>query len=143
MPEKPPEPETYTVPVRGTVSAGKGIDREAERGETMPVPFRMRHADSLYRVRGTSMVAAGIDDGDVIGVRDAPDADHGEIVVAWLAEPGACVVKMLEHRVDGMAWLRGVNGAPQKAVRLRENDLILGVYCGKIPAPPKPGKGKK
>jgi SOS-response transcriptional repressor LexA len=140
-----PEPPDAPIikPLVGTVSAGKGIDRAADRGETMEVPYRMRHADSLYRVQGASMVAAGIDDGDIIGVRDAPNAEHGEIVVAWLADPAVCVVKMLEMRLEGFSQLRGVNGELQKPIRLKGDDRILGVYIGKIAPPEKPAKKAK
>ena len=47
----------------------------------MPEPLG-RNADFLLRVKGDSMVNAGILDGDVLVVQRAQDARNGEIVVA-------------------------------------------------------------
>ena len=53
----------------------------------------------MLRVRGESMIEAGILDGDYVVVRRQPTADNGDIVAA--AIPGdEATVKTLERRAD-------------------------------------------
>ena len=58
------------------------------------------------RVRGDSMIEAGILDGDKVVVRPQPTAEHGEIVVAMIGEEAT--VKRL-HRQKGEIWLMPEN----------------------------------
>ena len=60
------------------------------------------------RVRGDSMIGAGILDGDKVVVRPQPDADNGEIVVALLEDEAT--VKRL-HREKDEVWLLPENPA--------------------------------
>jgi repressor LexA len=60
------------------------------------------------RVRGDSMINAAITDGDVIVVRQQPQAENGEIVAAMI--DGETTVKTLQ-RADGQVWLMPHNPA--------------------------------
>ena len=60
------------------------------------------------RVRGDSMLGAGILDGDLVVVRPQPTAEEGQIVVALLGEEAT--VKRL-HRSRGEVWLQPENPA--------------------------------
>jgi repressor LexA len=81
-----PMPVGFFLPVVGRVAAGEPI-LSAENVESQvavdPALFHPR-ADFLFRVQGRSMQDVGILDGDLVGVRQQPVADNGQIVVARL-----------------------------------------------------------
>ncbi len=90
---------TRHVPLVGDVAAGADVLANEQVEELVPVPADLCGEGELFmlRVRGTSMIEAGILDGDLVVVRRQPDALDGEIVVAAL--PGEeATVKTLRHR---------------------------------------------
>ena len=74
------------VPVVGRVAAGTPILAEQNIEDTFPVPARFVNGGTNYmlRVRGESMIEAGIMDGDLILVQQQDTASNGEIVVAMI-----------------------------------------------------------
>ena len=74
------------IPVIGRVAAGTPILAEQNIEDTFPVPARYASTGTNYmlRVRGESMIEAGIMDGDLILVQQADNAYNGEIVVAMI-----------------------------------------------------------
>lgn len=74
------------IPVIGRVAAGTPILAEQNIEDTFPVPSRYASGGNNYmlRVRGESMIEAGIMDGDLILVQQADSANNGEIVVAMI-----------------------------------------------------------
>ena len=93
----------------GTIAAGSPIP-VPEAGtwarppeEMIPVPESMvRGKGDVYalRVKGTSMIDALVDDGDVVLVRYQRTADNGEMVVAWLKEEEETTLKKLHQEPD-------------------------------------------
>ena len=69
------------LPLVGQIAAGGPLLAEQDIEDHIAVPETL-HGDFLLRVKGDSMVNAGILDGDVVVVRRAQDARDGEIVVA-------------------------------------------------------------
>jgi repressor LexA len=85
------EPETEIevekLPLLGQIAAGAPLLAEENIDERMAVPEPLgRRADFLLRVKGESMVNAGILDGDIVVVQRAQDARNGEIVVALVGD---------------------------------------------------------
>jgi len=82
-----------TVPLVGDVAAGTGVLASENVEELLPLPEDFTGTGSLFmlRVRGESMVDAGILDGDYVVVRQQPDADNGDIVVAGIPDEEATV----------------------------------------------------
>ena len=79
---------TISLPVVGNVAAGVPI-LATENIETyfpIPVDFVGRGSHYILRVKGESMIEAGILDGDYLIVREQADAANGEIVVAMLED---------------------------------------------------------
>jgi repressor LexA len=70
----------------GHVTAGQPILAEQNIEDYFPLPKSMIHNDTVFllRVRGDSMVNAGIVDGDFVIVRQQSTANNTEIVVAML-----------------------------------------------------------
>lgn len=88
---EPPEadaPDVRRIPVVGRVAAGLPILAEENIEEELPLPcgFTGEGEHFILRVRGDSMIEAGILDGDYIVVRKQPDASNGEIVVAMVED---------------------------------------------------------
>src|SRR5690606_24971864 len=63
----------------------------------------------MLRVRGDSMVDAGILDGDLVAVRRQPDANDGDIVAAMIEGEEATVKRL--YRRDGQIVLHAENPA--------------------------------
>ena len=69
------------LPLLGQIAAGSPLLAEQNIEDELAVPETLR-GDFLLRVRGDSMIEAGILEGDIVVVRRAQDARNGEIVVA-------------------------------------------------------------
>ena len=90
------EPEVATappimVPLVGYIAAGAPLPvptDEMEPSEMIALPQETapRWTDGLFalRVRGTSMIDALIDDGDIVVLRRPTDVRDGDMVAAWL-----------------------------------------------------------
>jgi repressor LexA len=88
------------IPLVGDVAAGTGVLAAEQVEELMPVPEDLTGDGELFmlRVRGESMIDAGIFDGDFVVVRVQPDADAGDIVVAGIPGEEATVKTFLRRR---------------------------------------------
>ena len=77
-------PDVHKLPLVGQVAAGGPLLAEDNIEEylAVPEPLSRGGAEFLLRVKGESMINAGILDGDIIVVRKQQDARDGEIVVA-------------------------------------------------------------
>lgn len=93
--------ETVSVPVLGRVAAGAPI-LACEQTEGF-VDVRLRSGDRKYndyfalRVRGESMIEAGIMDGDIVVVRRTQYAENGDIVVALVEDEATVKVFYREN----------------------------------------------
>ena len=72
------------LPIVGRVAAGDPIlaEENIEDRIDLPAGFFQPHADYLLRVRGDSMIDAGILDGDLLAVHKTQQVTNGQIVVA-------------------------------------------------------------
>lgn len=84
---------TRHVPLLGEVAAGTDVLAQENIEEVLPVPEDFTGDGQLFmlRVRGDSMVDAGILDGDYVVVRQQPEATKGDIVVAGIPGEEATV----------------------------------------------------
>lgn len=91
--------DTIYLPVIGAVAAGTPILAEQNIDGHMPVPGEFINSGTSFilKVKGESMIEAGILDGDYIIVREQPDANNGDIVVALL-EDEATVKRLYKHQ---------------------------------------------
>ena len=88
------------VPLLGDVAAGTGVLAAENVEEILPLPedFTGRGQLFMLRVRGDSMIEAGIFDRDYVVVRQQPTADNGDIVVAGIPGEEATVKTFLRKR---------------------------------------------
>jgi repressor LexA len=93
---------TRGLPVLGQVPAGRPNLAQDEVEDTVWLDERVsRSKDSyLLKVKGDSMIGAGILEGDMIVVRPQPAAESGEVVVALTPE-GEGTVKTLRRSPKG------------------------------------------
>ena len=80
--------EMVSLPIVGNVAAGQPILAEENIEDTFPIPIEYIHNDTVFmlRVKGKSMIEAGIYDRDLILVRQQNDAINGDIVVALIED---------------------------------------------------------
>ena len=90
----------FRLPILGRVGAGGGLlaQEDVEGYVTLDKNFS-RKASFMLRVKGDSMIGAGIFEGDLVQVRRQAQAEDGEIVVAVVHDEG--VVKRLRRRGRG------------------------------------------
>ena len=84
--------EMVNVPIIGQVAAGEPILAQENIHNYFPIPpeFMPNHPTFLLKVKGESMINAGILDGDMVLVEQTAAASNGDMVVA-LIEDGATV----------------------------------------------------
>ena len=94
------------VPLLGSVAAGTGVLADQQVEELLPLPESFTGAGNVFmlKVRGDSMIDAGIFDGDYVVVREQQTAENGEIVVAGI--PGdEATVKTLSKTATSIVLL--------------------------------------
>ena len=105
------------VPLLGTIAAGQPIPVPTEETwhtiaqETVEVPAEMLPRQIrayALRVKGTSMIDAFVDDGDIVVLEATRTADDGEMVAAWLTERQEATLKKL-YREPGRLRLQPAN----------------------------------
>jgi repressor LexA len=104
------------VPIVGDVAAGTGVLADERVEETLPLPEDFTGDGDLFmlRVRGESMIDAGILDGDFVVVRQQPTAEAGDTVVAGIPGEEATVKTYLRRR--NKVVLRPENAAMDEMV---------------------------
>jgi len=73
------------LPLLGEIAAGGPLLAEQNIEDYLPMPASAK-GDFLLRVKGESMIDAGILDGDIVIVQRTQDARNGEIVVALVGD---------------------------------------------------------
>jgi repressor LexA len=84
-PREVPAGSVDKLPLVGQIAAGGPLLAEQNVEDHLAVPETLR-GDFLLRVKGDSMMNAGILDGDIVVVQRTQDARNGEIVVALAGE---------------------------------------------------------
>ena len=119
--------ETASLPVVGRVAAGEPILAEQNIESYFPVPaeYVPRGESFVLKVHGTSMINAGIMDGDYIFVNSCRNAENGEIIVA-LIDDSATVKRF--YKEDGHIRLQPENDEMEPIIV--EDCQILGKVFG-------------
>ncbi|MCB1004930.1 MAG: transcriptional repressor LexA [Acidimicrobiales bacterium] len=112
------------VPLVGDVAAGTDVLAQENVEETIPVPADLAGEGDLFmlRVRGDSMVDAGILDGDYVVARSQPDANAGELVVAGIPG-GEATVKTYRREGDSVVLVPA--NAAYEPMRYPADEVVL------------------
>lgn len=130
--------ETAHVPLLGVITAGQPLpdpeDTTGESAELIEVPSDVAPAEKLkdvyaLRVRGTSMIDALIDDGDIVLLRYQETAENGQMVAARLKEDNSVTLKKF-YRDGGRVRLQPANSTMDPIYADAANVQIQGRVVG-------------
>ncbi|MCB2128073.1 MAG: transcriptional repressor LexA [Rhodobacteraceae bacterium] len=125
--------DALELPVMGRIAAGVPIEAISEVSHHVAVPGSMlsgRGQHYALEVKGDSMIEAGINDGDVVVIREQSTADNGDIVVA-LVEGHEATLKRFRRR-GGMIALEAANPAYETRVLPEDSVKVQGRLVGLI-----------
>jgi len=121
------------IPVMGRIAAGTPIEAISEISHHIAVPGSMlagRGQHYALEVKGDSMIEAGINDGDIVVIREQITAENGDIVVA-LVEDHEATLKRFRRRGDMIA-LEAANPAYETRVLRDDQVKVQGRLVGLI-----------
>lgn len=128
-------PQTIPIPVIGTIAAGQPIPVPTEDtwsntdySNTVEVTEDMtRGREHVYalEVKGTSMIDALVNDGDIVLMEATSSADDGDMVAAWLKREGEATLKRIFVE-DGRVRLQPANVTMEPIYTEPENIEIQG-----------------
>jgi repressor LexA len=109
--------DAVELPMMGRIAAGVPIEAIAHVSHHVAVPGSMlsgRAQHYALEVKGDSMIEAGINDGDIVVIRETDTAENGDIVVALVEEAEATLKRF--RRKGGMIALEAANPAYETRV---------------------------
>ena len=122
--------QIVNVPIVGQVTAGTPIlaQENIEGNFPIPVDYIPNKNTFILRIKGDSMINAGIHDKDMIIVSQQHDADNGDIVVALIDD--SATVKTFYRENNGFIRLQPANESYQ-AIYLKDCEVlgkVVGLY---------------
>ncbi len=130
----PVEPvHALELPVMGRIAAGVPIAAISEVSHHVAVPGSMLSGKGQHyalEVKGDSMIEAGINDGDIVVIREQPNAENGDIVVALIDEEEATLKRF--RRRGNMIALEAANPAYETRVLPDHKVRVQGRLVGLI-----------
>ncbi len=121
------------LPLMGRIAAGVPIEAISHVENQVAVPSQMLSSSGEHyalEVKGDSMIDAGINDGDVVVIRETAAADNGDIVVA-LVEGHEATLKRFLRRGNTIA-LEAANPAYETRVFPEDRVKVQGKLVGLI-----------
>ncbi|WP_108484286.1 transcriptional repressor LexA [Oceaniglobus ichthyenteri] len=121
------------LPVMGKIAAGVPIEALQHESHRVAVPGAMLSGKENHyalEVKGDSMIDAGINDGDVVVIREGQAADNGDIVVA-LVEGHEATLKRFRRHGRSIA-LEAANAAYETRVFSEDQVKVQGRLVGLI-----------
>lgn len=114
--------DAIEVPIVGRVAAGAPLFATENLEGSLPLPTHMVKDEKVFalKINGSSMINAGILDGDFVVVRQQRAADQGDIVVALLGDEAT--VKRF-YRDDGYIRLQPENPA-MEPIMVRDAKIV-------------------
>ncbi len=119
---------SVSIPLLGDLGAGRPRNDPADTTESLQVSGLFPADAVAYRVKGRSMEADCILDGDYVVAVPSSTADANAKVVAWIDGQGG----YLKRYDKAKHTIYSGNGRNRWTHVLRPEDLILGVYVGLI-----------
>ena len=117
----------------GRIAAGVPIEAISQVSHSVTVPGGMIAGQGEHyalEVRGDSMIEAGINDGDIVVIRETAVADNGDIVVA-LVEDQEATLKRFRRQGSSVA-LEAANAAYETRVLPSDKVKVQGRLVGLI-----------
>lgn len=130
---RPVTAEAVELPVMGRIAAGVPIEAINQVTHQVAVPGGMIAASGNHyalEVKGDSMIEVGINDGDVVVIRETATADDGDIVVA-LVEDSEATLKTFRRHGKSIA-LEAANPAYETRILPADQVKVQGRLVGLI-----------
>ncbi|WP_147125110.1 transcriptional repressor LexA [Shimia ponticola] len=121
------------LPKMGKIAAGVPIEAISNQQDTVAVPGHMLSGQGEHyalEVKGDSMIDAGINNGDVVVIRETSNADNGDIVVA-LVDGHEATLKRYRRKGSTIA-LEAANPAYQTQMYSEDQVKVQGRLVGLI-----------
>ncbi len=121
------------IPVMGRIAAGVPIEALQDISHHVAVPGSMLSGKGQHyalEVKGDSMIEAGINDGDIVVIREQATAENGDIVVA-LVDDSEATLKRFRRR-GNMIALEAANPAYETRVLPDHQVKVQGRLVGLI-----------
>ena len=121
------------LPLMGRIAAGVPIEAIAHASHNVAVPGDMLSGKGHHyalEVKGDSMIGVGINDGDVVVIRETETADNGDIVVALVEDQEATLKKF--YRNGNAIALEAANPAYETRVLPEDKVRVQGKLVGLI-----------
>lgn len=132
--ETPPvDGASIELPVMGRIAAGTPIEAIQTASHNIAVPGAMLSSSGRHyalEVKGDSMIEAGINNGDIVVIREQPTAENGDVVVA-LIEDEEATLKTFRRRGHTIA-LEAANAAYQTRLYQDHQVKVQGRLVGLI-----------
>ena len=128
------ESAAQALPIVGEIAAGAPLlaDENIEEYVSLPEQLVGGGADFVLRVKGDSMIDAGILEGDLVVVRKSDTAVNGEIVVALAGDDESAEEATVKtfYREDGRVRLQPENASlePIYAQHVQILGRVVGVF---------------
>ena len=125
---------TVTIPLVGSVTCGAPMIAEENIEAWIPVSTAIAKTGYKYfllKARGDSMDKAGIQDGDLILIRQQPDAHDGQNVVALIDDEAT--VKEFRHKGEFVTLVPNSTNNKHQPIILTKNFQIQGIVVATIP----------
>ena len=129
----PFEAAATEVPLMGRIAAGVPIEAISQMSQHVAVPGQMLSGQGNHyalEVKGDSMIEAGINDGDVVVIRETSTAETGDIVVAPIEDHEATLKRFKAQ--GGMVALEAANPAYETRVFPADKVQVQGRLVGLI-----------
>ena len=130
----------FSIPMMGTIAAGSPIPVPGNDGwttiseENIEIPRDLiRGRDDVYalRVKGTSMIDALIDDGDIVLLQQVSSVEDGATVAIWLKDKQEVTLKKI-YREGDRVCLKPANKTMKPLYYKSDNVEIQGKVIGII-----------
>ncbi len=131
--------KVVSIPLLGTIAAGEPIPVPtaetwtSQAIETLELTDEVTQGKEVYalKVKGTSMIDALIDDGDIVLMQPVSTADEGDMVAAWLKDEREVTLKRVYFE-PGRVCLKPANKLMAPIYQRPDNVEIQGKVVGVI-----------
>lgn len=129
------EPDQKQIPVLGTVTAGEPILAVEEATDYFPLPPELSRIEQplfMLKIRGESMINAGILSGDYVIVKKQTAAENSEIVIAMTDENEATCKRFFKESDHYRLQPENDTMAPIILTKVSILGKVVGLYRNNI-----------
>jgi len=123
--------ESFSIPLLGKIAAGQPIEAIPDEDEINLADFFMGPGRFALKVQGSSMIEAGILDGDIAIIKQQNVARSGDIIVA-LIDNNEATLKSFQKTKDGNVKLTPANKDMSAMIYTADRVQIQGILVGSM-----------